>query len=62
MDASTLMMKIFQTQRWQFVPTSKVPNVKNSDDPGDLRNKVKDKLLTCNKGLAIRYKYTEILY
>ena len=38
---STLMMKIFQTQRWEFMPTSKVPNVKTFQNPGDLKTKVK---------------------
>ena len=48
-EASTLMKKICQTQRWQFVPTSQVQNMKALYDPGDLENKVKVKIMTCNK-------------
>ena len=35
------MTNIFQTQRWGFVPPSKVPNVKSFYDNVDLKNKVK---------------------
>ena len=60
LDVFTLMIKIFQTQSWQFVPPSKVTNVKNFYDPGNLVNKIKVKLMTCKKGLVImhlKYKY-----
>ena len=44
-----MYLKIFQTQRWQFVPPSKVSTVKTFCGPGDLKNKVKVKLMTRNK-------------
>ena len=47
-DVSTFKKKIFQTQRGQFVPHSKVPNVKSLFDPSDLENKVKVNLMTFN--------------
>ena len=31
------------------MPPSKIPNVKTFYDPGNLKNKVKVKLITCNK-------------
>ena len=37
-DASSLMIKVFQTQSWQSVPPSKILNVKTLYDPGDLEN------------------------
>ena len=48
-DVPALMIKIFEIQRWQFMPTSKGPNVKTLYDPCDLENRVKIKLLTSNK-------------
>ena len=37
-DVLTIMINIFQTQRWHFVPPSKVSNVKNFYDHSDLEN------------------------
>ena len=54
------MIKIFQTERWQFVSPSKVSNVKNFYDPGDLENKLKVKHINAIKGLVVkrlRYEY-----
>ena len=48
-DTSTLMIKIFHTQRWQCVPLWNVSNVKTFCDHGDLDNKVRVKLVTCNE-------------
>ena len=48
-DVSLLEIKTFQIQRWQFVPPSRVPNIKTFYDPVDLENKVKVKLMTCSK-------------
>ena len=42
-DVFTLRTKVFQTQRWQFVPFSKGSNVKTFYDCGDLENKAKIK-------------------
>ena len=41
--------KNFQTQIWHFVPLWKVSNAKTFFDRGDLENKAKVKLMTCNK-------------
>ena len=54
-DASTLVIKIFQTQKWQFVPPSKVTNMKTFCDHGDLENKVNVKLRCTIKGLVIMH-------
>ena len=48
LDVSTLMIKIFQTQRWQFVQTSNVANVKTFCDFSDLENKVKVNKRSCH--------------
>ena len=47
------------------MPHSNVPNVKIFYDSGDLENKVKVKLVICNKGLAIihlGYKYQACIF
>ena len=49
MDVSTIMIKVFQTQKWQFVPLTKVPNMKTFSDHGEPENKVKVKVMTLNK-------------
>ena len=41
LDLSAVMIKIFQTPKWQFVTPSKVLNAKTFHDPGDFENKVK---------------------
>ena len=43
------MMKIFQTQIWQFVSLSNVSDVKTFYDPRDHENMVKVQLMTWNK-------------
>ena len=48
-DVSTCRLKIFQTQRWQFVPLLKVSNVKTFNDRRELEKKVKFNPMTCNK-------------
>ena len=53
------MIKIFQTQRWRFVPPSKVPNVKISVILVTLKTRSKSNISHAIKGLAImpfRYK------
>ena len=47
-DVSTLMLKIFQTQNMSVCGTFK-NCVKIFYDPGDLENKAKVKLMTCNE-------------
>ena len=59
-DVSTIMMKNFQIQRWQFVPTSKILNVKTFYDPGDLETRSRSNLWHAIKSLVIMplgYKY-----
>ena len=55
MNVSSIMIKIFQTQRWQFVPLPEVPNVKVFYDCGYLKNMVEVKFMTCKKGLVIMH-------
>ena len=57
---STFMMKIFQTQRQQFMPLSKVSKCENFDDHGNIENKVRSNICHATKGLLIMhlgYKY-----
>ena len=42
--------KNLQNPNIKFVPTAKVQNMKTFYDPGELENKIKVKLMTCNKG------------
>ena len=58
-DVSTLLIKIFETQ-WQFMPPSKLPNVKTFYDHGDLKTRSRSNLWHSIKGFVIkhlRYKY-----
>ena len=52
-DISSVMIKIFQTRSWQFVPPSKVPTVKTFYDRGHLETKSGSKLWHAIKGLVI---------
>ena len=47
-DVSMLMSKNLPNPK-MTMPPSKIPNVKNFYDPGDLENNVKVKLRICNK-------------
>ena len=58
-DATSVMIKIFKTQTWQFVSPSKVSSVKTFYDHGDLEIKFKVKLMTYNiviMHLACKYQ------
>ena len=59
-DVSTVMIRTFETQRWQYVPTSKVWNIKTFFYLVTLKTKSRSGLWHAIKGLVImqlRYTY-----
>ena len=56
----TLMMKIFKSQSWQFGTLTKFSNLKTFYDHGDLKNKVKVNLMTCNKRFCHYASWVEV--
>ena len=52
-NVSALVIKISNPKNDSLCPFTKVSNMKTSYDCGDLENKVKIKLMTCNKRSSI---------